>query len=358
MTSMNIAEYLKIFKYMNIKIFNTHNLINRFRILSSYHLRRSFVNGFPVMAHIEPTNICNLRCQMCPRDEQDRPTGYMDFEIYKGLVDELRQFRTELIYLHLFGEPTLHPRIFDMIRYSKKKGIDVAISTNATTLDRKMAKAFLDSGIDIVILSFDAADDPEYYEKIRRNANYQQVFNNIKEFLDLKKGKRPFTILQTIKMKGSENADKFLRKTFPFYRNLVVSNKPFDEWGGKVERVNELSTVPVRYEQCPRLCEKIYRTIMIHYNGDVVPCSRCYDEKFVLGNYPKQTLSEIWNGQKMVELRNIHIANRMVHEYCKTCYYVGLSPLEETVLIFMDATWFEKSIHLIQDVRDRKLTIH
>ncbi|MBI4335524.1 MAG: SPASM domain-containing protein, partial [Candidatus Omnitrophica bacterium] len=167
----------------------------------------------------------------------------------------------------------------------------------------------------------------------------------------------PFTILQTIRLKGSENADRFLKKAFPGHFNLTVSNKPFDEWGGKVDRINRLSTVPVRFAECQRLCEKIWRTAMVHYDGTVVPCSRCYDKRFAVGEFPKQTLRQIWNGERMGDLRRAHIKDRMLHEYCRSCYYVGLSATEEIVLALTHATFFEKAIHVVQEVRDRRLTL-
>lgn len=355
--SYNIRGYIKILKYMNYKTFSLRYLKNRLAIMSSYHKKNPFIKGYAPMVHIEPTNVCNLRCEICPRDQQDRPQGYMDFKIYTRLVDELSLLHTELIYLHLFGEPTLHPRIFDMIKYAKNKGINVAMSTNATTLNEETTSHLLGSGLDIFIISFDAADNPEYYEKIRKNANYHEVFSNINNFINIKKGRKPFTIIQTIRIKDSENADKFLKKILPKYNNLTISNKPFDEWGGKVERINRLSTVDIRYEQCPRLCEKIWRTAMIHYDGTVVPCSRCYDKEFALGKFPNQNLQQIWNGEKMMALRRIHIKDRMLHSYCKSCYYVGLSFFEEMILTLMDATFFEKMIHEIQEIRDRKFTL-
>jgi len=353
----NILGYIKIFKYLNHKTFSLRYFKNRLAIINSYYKKNPYVKGYAPMVHIEPTNVCNLRCVMCPRDQQERPEGYMDFSLYKAFLDELDTLGTELIYLHLFGEPTLHPRIFDMISYAKVKGIDVAMSTNGTTLDERITRLLLSSGLDILIISFDAADNPEYYEQIRKYASYNEVFSNIKNFLNVKKDRKPFTILQTIRIKGSENADKFLKKVFPRYNNLVISNKPFDEWGGKVERINKLSTVDIRYEQCPRLCEKIWRTAMIHYDGTVVPCSRCYDKKFSLGKFPGQSLRQIWNGEKSVALRQLHVKDRMLHEYCRSCYYVGLSFLEEIILAITDATFFEKMFHEIQDIRDRKLSL-
>jgi radical SAM protein with 4Fe4S-binding SPASM domain len=354
---MKMLRYVELLKYMNSKTFSMRHLMNRFNVMMSYHRKDPVVKGFAPMVHIEPTNACNLQCEMCPRDQQDRPVGYMEISVYKQLIDELASLGTELIYLHLFGEPTLHPDIFEMIKYAKGKEIDIAMSTNATTLDQDMRDALIKSGMDILIISFDAADNPEYYEKIRKNADYQTVFSNIKNFLNSKKDNKPFTIIQTICMKGSEHADIYLKKVLPSYRNMTISNKPFDEWGGKVERINELSTVDIRYEQEKRLCEKIWRTAMIHYDGTVVPCSRCYDKEFALGKFPENSMEEIWNNNKFVEMRKTHIEDRMLHEYCKSCYYVGLSVPEEIVLAMMDATFFEKVIHEVQDIRDRKLTL-
>jgi hypothetical protein len=68
-------------------------------------------------------------------------------------------------------------------------------------------------------------------------------------------------------------------------------------------------------------------------------------------------LKEIWNGAKMLELRNAHIQDRLQHDYCKSCYYVGLSLFEEMVLALLDATLFEKTMHAIQEIRDRKFTL-
>ena len=353
----NIAEYAKVLRYLNHKTLDVRYMKNRFEVLRSYNAKNPYVKAFAPMVHIEPTNVCNLNCEICPHGSQDRAEGFMDFNMYKALVDELETLHTELIYLHLFGEPTLHPRIFDMIRYAKSKNIDVAMSTNATTLNKRVSEALLASGIDILIISFDAADNPEYYERIRKNANYQQVFSNIKNFIETKKTRKPFTILQTVCMKGSENADKFLKRIFPKEYNLTISNKPFDEWGGKIERINRLSTVPLRFAQCQRICEKIWRTAMIYYDGAVVPCSRYYDKKLVLGEFPQQTMKQIWNGQKMIALRQLHAKNRMLHDYCKSCYYVGLSSFETTALTLMHATFFEKTIHEIQEIRDRRFTL-
>ena len=38
---------------------------------------------------IEPTNGCNLQCEMCYARDSDRPIGYMDYEKFTQIIDEL-----------------------------------------------------------------------------------------------------------------------------------------------------------------------------------------------------------------------------------------------------------------------------
>ena len=46
------------------------------------------LNEFPFYIDIEVTNACNMDCNMCNRRLMQRAIGYMDFEIFKKVVDE------------------------------------------------------------------------------------------------------------------------------------------------------------------------------------------------------------------------------------------------------------------------------
>ena len=297
------------------------------------------------MVHIEPTNVCNIDCVMCPRREMDRPLGFMKWELFQAMVDEMSQLRTELIYLHLFGEPTLHPDIGRMISCCKERGIDVAMSTNATKLDAAMSHRLIEAGLDNIIISFDGGGDPEKYAYFRKGAQFEEVIENILGFLKEKKGGAPFTIIQTISMKGNEDAASKLHEIFKGFP-VVINDKPYDEWGGKVERIVNLSTAG---RSCGysgrRLCEKIWRLMVIHYDGRVVPCSKFYGSDFDLGFFPQQSLKEIWNGEKMRAFRERHLLGRDNIAYCSTCCYEGPSKLEQAGLTALDALCVERLIH-------------
>jgi MoaA/NifB/PqqE/SkfB family radical SAM enzyme len=95
---------------------------NLTRLYLSYPTKNPNVKGYPAILMIEPTNFCNLKCPLCPtgNDSLTAPKGYMDFEDYKKIIDEMGDYLLN-VTLWNFGEPFLHKQISDMIDYAKKK---------------------------------------------------------------------------------------------------------------------------------------------------------------------------------------------------------------------------------------------
>ena len=64
-------------------------------------------------AYLEITNVCNLDCRFCPGTR--RPQGFLSPEGFQTLGERLRP-HTGYLYLHLMGEPLLHPRLEDVYK--------------------------------------------------------------------------------------------------------------------------------------------------------------------------------------------------------------------------------------------------
>ncbi|MFC1852182.1 radical SAM protein, partial [candidate division CSSED10-310 bacterium] len=83
---------------------------------------------------IELTNICNFHCQFCASDQQQRQKGFMDFNLFCKLIDEITaKAIVTWTTLHLMGEPTLHPRFMDILQYVQKKNFQIGLNTNCST---------------------------------------------------------------------------------------------------------------------------------------------------------------------------------------------------------------------------------
>jgi MoaA/NifB/PqqE/SkfB family radical SAM enzyme len=136
--------------------------VNAFQVISSYILskitQKPYHWGSPISISFEPTTSCNLRCPECPSGLRSftRPTGMLPDNLFKKTIDELHQ---KLLYLIFYfqGEPYLHPRFLDLVKYASAKGIYTATSTNAHFLNESNARQTVTSGLDRIIISIDGA---------------------------------------------------------------------------------------------------------------------------------------------------------------------------------------------------------
>ncbi len=59
-------------------------------------------------------------------------------------------------------------------------------------------------------------------------------------------------------------------------------------------------------------CEFPWLSVSIMADGNVVPCTQIPNNEIVLGNINRNTLEEIWNGEKYQELRRMHISGKFL----------------------------------------------
>ena len=87
-------------------------------------------------AYLEITNVCNLRCDFCPGTR--REPGFLPLEDFQTLAAKLRP-HTEYLYLHLMGEPLLHPQLEEILDRAEGLGFKVMVTTNGTLLRERGA---------------------------------------------------------------------------------------------------------------------------------------------------------------------------------------------------------------------------
>ncbi|MBZ5498337.1 MAG: radical SAM protein [Acidobacteriia bacterium] len=289
---------------------------NRLGLLSSYLLKRARVPGGPLTLAIESTAKCNLFCPMCPREYLYFPPKDMDLALFRKIIDEAKEF-LEFAVPYGVGEPLLNPEIYEMISYCRKLGVPTGISTNATVLNEKAAHRLIEAGLDYIIFAFDGAR-PETFAKYRKGADFDKVRGNILTFLRVKKEMRSriFCIIQVVRLKDNSQEIPDLVRMWRVEGINEVRIK-------KDEVHNEGSAIPGDDGSRPPLrhpCYLLWRGPMyIHYDGTVFPCCYIYPDQPV-GNVKRETLSRIWNSEKMVQLRQAHIDGDLSsYKACLNC---------------------------------------
>ena len=300
-------------------------LRNRLGLLKSYVLRQSHVPGGPLTLAIESTAKCNLFCPMCPRESIYFPPKDMELPVFKKIIDDGKAF-LEFAVPYGVGEPLLNPEIYDMIAYCKQVGVPSGISTNATVLTEEAGRKLIKAGLDYIILAFDGATKATY-EKYRKGADFEKVRANIGFLSTATALYGRLTAREFIEYFARLNGmtESHLKQRIDsLIQTLGISVEGIDEIRIKKDEVhNEGSAIPGDSEERPPMkhpCYLLWRGPMyIHYDGTVFPCCYIYPEE-PIGNVRKSTLQEIWNSDKMVQLREAHIRGDLRgYKACQNC---------------------------------------
>lgn len=86
-------------------------------------------------AYVEITNVCNLACAFCPGTAREK--RFMTPETFALLAGKLRP-HTDFLYLHVMGEPLLHPQLAEILHICEELGFRVCLTTNGTLLPEKL----------------------------------------------------------------------------------------------------------------------------------------------------------------------------------------------------------------------------
>src|SRR5260370_429821 len=139
----------------------------------------------------DPSNGCNLACPGCVHSRYVKERGFFDWQ--KGMLPEslldglLKRYGPYAIQMTLYnyGEPLINPETPRFIRMAKRYLMQTVISTNFS-IGRFDAEAYVESGLDFIVLSIDGATQPAY-ERFRKNGNLELVYTNIRKLVHAKR---------------------------------------------------------------------------------------------------------------------------------------------------------------------------
>lgn len=288
---------------------------NRFLLNMDYIRKKTIVSGLPAELTVELTNFCNLSCIFCPHAKMKRQVGFMDFRLFKDIVEQTKGY-LELIDLDLMGETLFHPEIFNIISYCKKSGVRTMLHSNMTVTDNKLAGELISAGLDMLVMGMDAATRPTY-ETLRKGANFEITKKNI-EFVLSRYNRNLFKVVQMIYThRNKDESDSFLK----MWKNTGADYVRLHPYENTDKDLLELNAIPVNRNCINRKpCVQIWRKFAVCWDGTVVSCCSDYDKFTVLGDLKNDTIVKIWNAEPMVNLRRKHATgNLSTVLFCKEC---------------------------------------
>ncbi len=278
--------------------------------------------------YIEITSVCNLACSFCPPTA--RAKGLIKVEQFNKILDEIRP-HTKYIYLHVKGEPLLHPRIDQLLDAAHAKGFKVNITTNGTLIKKNREKLLAKPAlrqINFSLHSFDGHEGSENREKYL--GDILDFVRDAKEFNTI----ISYRLWNLQKEHVTEIAARRNRETLEILENEYKLDYRIEEKvqpGKGVKIANNIYLNQDHEFRWPSLlapedegkgfCHALRSQAAILVDGTVVPC--CLDGEGVinLGNVNQTAFTDIVEGERATNIVDGFSRREAVEELCRKCGY-------------------------------------
>jgi radical SAM protein with 4Fe4S-binding SPASM domain len=294
------------------KILSTSFLVNSklYNSLYDKKIKRTInklERRYPLGVDIGTTNLCNAACIMCPHSRLKK-IGTMNMKLYKKIIDNCYKLGIKMITLSFFGEPFLDKTIIEKIKYAKSKRMNVGFYSNASLLNEKLAKEIIEAKLDGITISFDGYSK-ETYEKIRKNLKFEITKKNVLGLIKIRNKldkKNPRINLVLVEL---EENKKEIGNFYKEWKEKVDSINIINmrNWANDIQKEGTKESFHFNRKIKRKPCALIWMKMVVDWNGDVVLCCDDWNHSTILGNLKKQSIEEIWKGEKLRKIREAHI---------------------------------------------------
>ncbi|HHT9113787.1 MAG: radical SAM protein [Planctomycetes bacterium] len=300
-----------------------------------YHVPRvnDWLNSklvYPIYMEVSPSGSCNHRCTFCALDFMGYQKRYLDAAVLIERLSEMGNLGLKSIMYGGEGEPLMHKQIAEIINYTKKCGLDVALTTNAVLLSESLTEEIFGS-MDWMKVSIGGATRATY-AKIHRAKpdDFDTVINNLSYAVRIKREKgykctlgmqilllpeNRHEIIPLAEMARDIGMDYLVVKPYsqhPLSKTERYKDIKYNEYLNLSDLLSKFNTKDFsvifrmhtmkkwdenmkNYTHCFALPFWSY----IDSGGNVWGCSAYLDdERFLYGNIYKNSFRDIWEGEK------------------------------------------------------------
>lgn len=245
-----------------------------------------------------------------------------DFQV---IVDKIKPF-TNYIYLHVLGEPLLHPQFEKIVSIAQRAGLNINITTNGGLIEKR--KDFLLS-TNIRQINISMHDAEENIEP----AKWADYFRMVLDF-SADASAQTYICLRLWNTSNEASADfnaqclNQIASTFSISfedlnaktkgNGLKLADHIFLQRSPRFEWPNEKN----EGLQLKKNCYALRDHIAILAEGTVVPCCLDADATMNLGNIFTQDLHEILETERALNIKNGFEQHKVVEPICATCGFM------------------------------------
>lgn len=270
--------------------------------------------------YLEITNVCNLRCSFCPGTAREK--RFLSVEEFRHLAQKLRP-HTEYLYLHVMGEPLLHPQLDAILAIAHELGFRVCLTTNGTLLG-KVEEVLLHAPalhkVSVSLHSFEGND---------RTEEMTDYLDGVWQFCRKAAAQGVLCALRLWNEGGMEKRNGEIYAYLADQLGFAVESSPIDARGNRrlcdrifLERAEKFDWPDTAAkERDVQFCHALSQQVAVLCDGTVVPC--CLDGQGViaLGSLFTDDLDTILNTSRAALMREGFRRREPCEELCRKCGY-------------------------------------
>ena len=257
--------------------------------------------------YIEITNSCNLDCDFCIKNSREKK--FMSFDSFKLILDKINNY-TDYLYLHVLGEPLLHPSINEFIEYANKN-FKINITTNGYLVNNIKTDKIRQLNISLHDFS------PKY------NVDLTDYLDNIFNKIDILQNTY-ISLRMWVKNEYNDLMIRYINNRYktsikPNIDNYKINNHIF------INNFHEFiwPNMDNEFYNEEGTCYALVDHIGILADGTIIPC--CLDSRgdINLGNIFIDNLDEILNQDRVKNMKQGFKCKKKIEELCKHCNFIN-----------------------------------
>ncbi len=270
--------------------------------------------------YLEITNACNFNCSFCSPNLRSK--RFLSVEEFVFILKKIKPY-TQYLYLHVLGEPLLHPQLERFLQIAEEEKFFVNITTNASLLPQQMP-IFMHHPVRQINLSLHDWEEnipqEKWEEKLIEICSLSQTLapttyinlrlwnhtnNEISDF-----NKRYLHILASFfKIDETRLLSANSNATIRLDENIHLQNAARFEW--------QLSDS--EHASAQKTCYALKDHIAILSDGSIVPCCIDANAHLKLGNIFEDNLEDVLASAKAQRLKNGFAQGKAIEDFCKSC---------------------------------------
>ncbi|MEE8807073.1 MAG: radical SAM protein [Lactimicrobium sp.] len=266
--------------------------------------------------YLEITNKCNLKCAFCARHH--RAPENMSPAFFESLLPQVKNY-TDYIYLHVQGEPLLHPDFETIMNLCDQYGMKVQLVTNGSLL--YLHPSLLDhSSLRKLSVSLQSAPF--------QNGDMNQLKDVLTQMMkQASAAEHPTVEIRFWRddVLARDHAQKILQYLQDHYTfvpsvrkaNYQIMPHVFVDFDNAFSWPGQEETVPC----CKGRCHGAVDQIAILSDGTLVPCCLDYDGHIAFGNLHEASLAALLSSRRYLDMVKGIRSHMLVEPYCQQCTF-------------------------------------